>query len=397
MALKEETDVIVLDYGKEQGLEVLFQEEVQLETDVSLFYIKSGEEEIKNYIDKTAVPEINKHIQTATGEALSQINEYVENTAKPAIQNTVDDNIMPQLTSQTAKAVTAAGDAAQSASTAVSAQNIAQIAEQNSLKYANAPINEYPDGSAAYWCKEAYCSALKASFGNIGDIKYTVRTEIPNGGAWCDGALYTQTQFPELYKMLADGKLQAVEIGVFDQQVAANGVCGYFGLDSNNQQFKVPLIKDVFIEASSNNTAPDFISAGLPNIIGTADFDAGTNTAHFSGALSSAPRKSTTENYYIFSGSNAGNYTQFSFDASKSNPVYGNSLTVQPPAIKYRAYVVLYSSAAEASEAQAAEFIQSLGAKVNTADLDNIFNSRLQVVDVLPQNPQNNVFYFIPE
>ena len=63
--------------------------------------------------------------------------------------------------------------------------------------------------------QEAADEALKyvvlSSFGNIGDIKYTTRTDVPNGGAWCDGTEYTKDAFPDIYQMLVDGKISSID------------------------------------------------------------------------------------------------------------------------------------------------------------------------------------------
>lgn len=127
-------------------------------------------------------------------------------------------------------------------------------------------------------------STVKSSFGNIGDIEYTSRTDVPNGGAWCDGALYTKAQFPDVYQMLVDGKLQSTTVSKFDSTVSANGSCGFFGLDTANERFKVPMLKDVYLKAGQ---APSMFGAeSLPNVKGSVgtigDYN---NTAVVTGAF----------------------------------------------------------------------------------------------------------------
>lgn len=148
----------------------------------------------------------------------------------------------------------------------------------------------------------------------IGFVGYTLGTEVPNGGAWCDGAEYTKQAFPDIYQMLVDGKLQKTDYTTFAENVSDNGSCGFFALDTVNEKFKVPLLKDVYIKAGD---------------------------------------------------------TPSSFDASLSSSSYQDGAKVNPDHVVYRAYVVLYSSAAEASEAQAAEFMTALGGKANVG-LDNV-------------------------
>ena len=216
--------------------------------------------------------------------------------------------------------------------------------------------------------------ALGGGGDNIGDIKYTSRTDVPNGGAWCDGAEYTQAAFPDIYQMLVDGKLSSTDYTAFENSVSTNGSCGLFALDMATTSFRVPLLKDVYIKAG--NTPLAFGAESLPNITGGTITDARSNyidtvKAPYGAFAGSAESGNTGkaqlngENYQsieVFSGT---------FDASRSSSTYQDGAKVNPDHVVYRAYVVLYSSAAEASEAQAAEFINALTDKANT-DLDNV-------------------------
>ena len=211
-------------------------------------------------------------------------------------------------------------------------------------------------------------STVKSSFGNIGDIEYTSRTDVPNGGAWCDGVLYTKAQFPDVYQMLVDGKLKSTTVSEFDSSVSANGSCGFFGLDTANERFKVPMLKDVYLKAGQ---APSMFGAeSLPNIRG--EFR-GTNAWNGDGPVIQTGALYSKGNLSRVNGSQQSGYNTYSlnFDASRSSSTYQDSAKVNPDHVVYRAYVVLYASAAEASVAQAAEFMTALEGKANT-DLSNV-------------------------
>lgn len=88
---------------------------------------------------------------------------------------------------------------------------------------------------------------------------------------------------------------------------------------------------------SSGTITSGTISAGLPNIYGEIG-----NLAHYptnivtsSGALYSGGR---TGNAFTGSTSASG-LSKIAFNASQSNSIYGNSTTVQPPAIKVYAWI----------------------------------------------------------
>lgn len=214
-------------------------------------------------------------------------------------------------------------------------------------------------------------STVKSSFGNIGDIEYTSRTDVPHGGAWCDGALYTKAQFPDVYQMLVDGKLQSTTVSEFDSSVSANGSCGFFGLDTANERFKVPLLKDVYLKAGQAPLA--FGAETLPNITGTFrgrnayNGNASINKSVVTGAFGTRD-ESGTKTGAQESGTNSFTWT---FDASRSSSTYQDGAKVNPDHVTYRAYVVLYASAVEASAAQAQEFMTALSGKASVA-LDNV-------------------------
>lgn len=202
----------------------------------------------------------------------------------------------------------------------------------------------------------------------IGSIGYTLRTEVPEGGAWCDGAEYTQAMFPDIYQMLVDGKIQSTTYQNFTSSVSTNGSCGFFALDSSAQKFKVPLLTNVYLKAGQ---APLMFGAeSLPNISG--EFR-GTNAWNGHEPVIQTGALYSKGNLSKVNGSQQSGYNTYSlnFDASRSSSTYQDGAKVNPDHVVYRAYVVLYASEAEASVAQAQEFMTALDGKANVA-LDNV-------------------------
>ena len=201
-----------------------------------------------------------------------------------------------------------------------------------------------------------------ATYGNIGDIKYTTRTDIPSGGVWCDGAEYTQAAFPDVYQMLIDGKISSIDFASFEECLSANGVCGLFALDTATTRFKVPKLSGAYIKAGQ---APSMFAAeSLPNIKGNTGYNWG-GTWGPSGVFASA---SGSDGMF---GGTSGITSRVDFNASRVSSTYQDGAKVNPDHVVYRAYVILYASAAEASVAQAQEFMTVLGNKANVG-LDNI-------------------------
>ena len=377
------SDIIYVE-NELNGMEVLINDIVQEVTPEGFIYVRDGENELKAYVSDILKPEIKVYVDEQKNSAATVIASEaasakqaviaeVNTVQKPALETFVNDkkaeiealceakedslsdiaqdNVAAMENLITA-ATNAVGQAATSAGNAETALGLAEAAVQE----ANQVLEDTQEIAAQ--------TKLDASHGNIGDIKYTVRTDVPNGGAWCDGTEYTKAAFPSVYQMLVDGDLQSTDYTTYNNLVSSNGACGFFGLDTANEKFKVPLLSDIYIKAGQ---IPSIFGAeSLPDIEGT--FGLANYGNYISGAFSQTKAGDTWQ-----SGTQAPLVGEaiLEFKASRSSAVYQDEAKVNPDHVVYRAYVVLYASAAEASEVQAAELITALGGKANT-DLGNV-------------------------
>ena len=95
-----------------------------------------------------------------------------------------------------------------------------------------------------------------------------------------------------------------------------------------------PNYNNLFLEV--NSIAGNIIEAGLPNI--TGNFYFGEMITHGAyGAFYSSNRYDTPRNYRV-EGRGSGRVTIY-LDASRVSQIYGNSNTVQPPAITVRYFI----------------------------------------------------------
>ena len=382
-------------------------------------FIRNGEEEINAYMQNIVMPDLKKFVldkkseieQTTAAEVLvakTKLDTYVSGACQSDLDDYTDEcesqidtyvqdkknildvcvNQCSEYKSETESILSSVNDCADEVQSEIadfnasvtqkqSEINASVLLAQNWATQTDGLVDE-TDYSAKKYALDAKADALlskqysqKASFGNIGDIKYTSRIDLPNGGAWCDGAEYTQAQFPDVYQMLVDGKLSSTDYSIFNNSVSTNGYCGFFALDSSAQKFKVPLLKDVYLKAGQAPLA--FGAESLPNIKGLRKSD--TVQGEVSGAYSKTVPLSS-----YGTGSGSLGYFNVEFNASRSSSTYQDGAKVNPDHVTYRAYVVLYSSAAGASEVQAAEFIQGLSGKANT-DLSNVSSNIDYVVE----------------
>jgi hypothetical protein len=115
--------------------------------------------------------------------------------------------------------------------------------------------------------------------------------------------------------------------------------------------------------------------AGLPNITGSATTWSYKNELNPTGAFGQVLDRRSS-----FKASDAKLGSDLTFDASKSNAIYGAADTVQPAHTTLYAWISAYTSAIPASVAQAAEFTNALTGKANT-DLSNVLANIDYVVE----------------
>lgn len=106
---------------------------------------------------------------------------------------------------------------------------------------------------------------------------------------------------------------------------------GYAELVSILGKSTVPDYRNRFLEGSA--TPGTIMEAGLPNITGTFQGSSGFYHSFSNGAFTST-RSDYDDSAYL--GNGKWRHPIFSFNASNSNPIYGKSTTVQPPAVTVR-------------------------------------------------------------
>lgn len=194
--MEREANVEVLDFDKSQNIEVLVQEEVQLDINVPLFYIKSGEEDIKAYVTNHAKPELDAHTTSAVDKinqaeassiadmeiakdkqvaAVNQAGQIAaENVAGDAIEivdNHANSVIIPQLQEFTAEAQTQATNAATSASSALASKTSAESYATQAKNYATSASTS--ETNAQKYAIRAENSLLPNQTGNGGKVLMT--------------------------------------------------------------------------------------------------------------------------------------------------------------------------------------------------------------------------------
>ena len=149
----------------------------------------------------------------------------------------------------------------------------------------------------------------------VGIVQAFAGATTPTGWLLCDGSAVSRTEYADLFAVIGTT----------------------YGNGDGSTTFNLPNLVDKFIEGSA--TAGTVKSAGLPNITGdtSANIVSHSSISTGVGALT-----------YSYGGKNGSLGTGSSmpfgkilFDASASSSIYGNSTTVQPPAVTMR-YIIKY-------------------------------------------------------
>lgn len=220
---------------------------------------------------------------------------------------------------------------------------------------------------------DAKNQAIAISSANIGAIQSILASDsyTPFGMVACNGTEFTRSQFPDLYDTyLVNGKLLTCTYAEWSTQVGLTGNCAKFAVDTVNQKFKVPLLKDgdSITQANSAAALGNSVKAGLPNVTGTS---VGVHAQMSGGGVSGNNGAFSWEDPGI-GGANPGSQTSYrlKMDLSLGNPIYGNSTTVTDEQVRLRHFVVVASAQNNASVFYWSNYMAGLAGKLN-ADFSN--------------------------
>lgn len=180
------------------------------------------------------------------------------------------------------------------------------------------------DGTAVKATSDAAGNNIQTTYAKKSDLASSVPTgcvqsfagsTTPQGWLLCDGSAVSRTDYAALYAVIGTT----------------------YGAGNGSTTFNLPNLVDKFVEGSA--TSGTVKSAGLPNITGTVSTVTARRDFSYSGSL----KYTNTYNYSYsnYSGEGDGRIGILKSDANSSNPIYGNSTTVQPPALTMR-YIVKY-------------------------------------------------------
>ena len=259
-------------------------------------------EEIRNCIteagiepDKTKVNQLAQAIRVISDVPYASTTVYgkvkLSNAVNSTAQNTVPTSYALSLTYTEATrpaSLSVAGRVRLEDS--VSSRNTGTAGTANAVRVA------YEKGNEAYNLAESHQNHLTPT----GAVCMFLSNAIPSGWLKLAGQTIYRSQYPSLFTKMGWG-----------------------------DSFTLPNMNGRFAEGS--NSPGQYKSAGLPNITGTTQTNDDTSAV---GGAFRVERPFGTDNHAILWYQVINEY-QVSFDASRSNPIYGNSSTVQPNSVTF--------------------------------------------------------------
>lgn len=168
-----------------------------------------------------------------------------------------------------------------------------------------------PDSDTAYW--QRLDSNSNSNGATTGEIKWFAFNTVPDGYLVCNGANVSRETYTDLFAVIGTT----------------------FGSGDGSTTFALPNLIDRFAQGST--TVGTVKSAGLPNITGKTGTTMGGGTQDSKNESANSAIYTTVVSWINTIGVGAtgrsDNTEYFNFDASRSNSIYGNSDTVQPPAL----------------------------------------------------------------
>ena len=143
-------------------------------------------------------------------------------------------------------------------------------------------------------------------------------SQAPTGWLICDGSAVSRTIYSDLFSVIGTT----------------------YGSGDGGTTFNIPNFINKTFWGGTTSTSGTVKSAGLPNITGTVSriltgtSSQGSNVAAGTGAFSNMSAAAVSKDATASSAKWWNDNRTLNFNASKSNSIYGNSTTVQPPAIQ---------------------------------------------------------------
>ena len=206
---------------------------------------------------------------------------------------------------------------------------------------------------------------------------------VPADSIICNGATYSRALYKDFFDYITTQGWVKTEAEWQSIASANGGYCTYYSQGDGSTTFRTPKFAPFMQIAIAGSSAGKYHKAGLPNIEGTfnaSQLTDGSDSASGALIVGGGVSRPTPGS------SNDDSQNGFSFDASKSNVIYGRSSTVQPESNEWMICVVVAGQATNLGSVDMADVLTTV-AQVQ-ADVAQVQADVSQVpadVDAIPR------------
>jgi hypothetical protein len=177
------------------------------------------------------------------------------------------------------------------------------------------------------------------------------------------GQLLSRSAYEAHSALVLGGKRTVVTESEWQSYASAHdGMCPYYSSGDGSTTYRMPCIKGVhpkFVAALAE--AGKYVEAGAPEIDGSLGLRVSSLNDH-TGAFGGSKQNEYSSGWASGTGFKGAIFgqTEINFYASRSSPVYGNSDTIQPPALTFLLGEYVVGSVAIVGEADAESLLASI-------------------------------------
>lgn len=205
----------------------------------------------------------------------------------------------------------------------------------------------------------------------------------PDGAIQCNGSTYNRALYKDFFDYATSKGWVKTEMEWQSIASANNGYCPYYSQGDGSTTFRTPKFAPFMQVAIASGDVGKYHRAGLPNITGRSDLGGIHSAINFGGAIL------TEHNMGNATGAthvNAGGTqkVQITFDASRSDFIYGRSNTVQPESHNWMICVVVAGQATNIGSVDVGNVMSAVAAMqatVSAVEANPILNAKAYITE----------------
>ena len=182
----------------------------------------------------------------------------------------------------------------------------------------------------------------------------------PDGAIQCNGGSYSRALYKDFFDYAMSKGWVKTDTEWRSIVKANGGYCPYFSQGDGSTTFRTPMFAPFMQVAIASGNVGKYHMAGLPDIQGRSDLGGIYTHASYSGALTTVKNEgaATGATHYKSGGDQR---VMITFNASKSNPIYGRSNTVQPESQEWMICVVVAGQATNIGSVDVGNVMSAVG------------------------------------